>query len=222
MSAPSRIGLLLASVLLAGTSFVAVAQADRLDDAARGLRKPGIWVHPDLAWLLSPAQARRLRRTIEDARIPLRVAVLPQLQADESRGDPRVIARAIIRRVGRDGLYVLVDEDGRTRSAARNLPLDLDDYDLDGNILGPDDSLSATLAQLVRTVQAAPRAAPRSFEPYADPKGLVRSDRGAGHDPLALVAFGSAIFGTMVGFAAYCLLRAAVAVVQAVRNAARA
>lgn len=222
MSARALLGGLLASVLLAGAVYADAAHADRLDDAGAALREPGIWVHRDLTWLLSPPQARRLRRTIERAGIPLRVAVLPQVETDESRGDPRAIARAIIGRVARDGLYVLVDQDGRMRSAARDLPLQLGDYSVDSSILGERDSLAAKLARLASIVEAAPRAAPRSFEPYADPKGVDRSSGGANEDPLALVAFGSAIFGLMAGFVAYCLLRMIAAIVEHFRKGASA
>jgi len=222
MSARALLGGLLASALLAGAACAGAAHAGRLDDAARALREPGVWVHRDLSWLLSPAQARRLERAIDRAGIPLRVALLPQVENDESRGDPRAIARAIVGRVSSDGLYVLVDQDGRTRSAARNLPLELGDFSIDSSILGDRDSLSASLAQLVRIVEGAPRGEPRSFEPYASPKGIDAPRTRAGDEPLAGVAFGSAIFGLMIGFAGYCLLRVVASIVEHFRGGARA
>jgi len=120
MSVRATAAALLAGLTLAGL-VPADAQANRLDGAAHALREPGVWVDSELTWLLGPREARRLDRQIARAEVPVRVAVLPQVEADESRGDPRAIARAIISRAGRDGLYVLVDQDGRVRLAARNL-----------------------------------------------------------------------------------------------------
>jgi len=206
MSARATTARLLASVLLWGLAVADVASADRLDAAGRALRDPGIWVQRDLSWLVDPRDARSLARDIDRAEVPVRVAVLPQIAVDESRGDPRVIARAIADRAGRDGLYVLVDQDGGLTYAARNLPLDVSEYDLYDAGRSREAAVSGRLAALVRIVRTAPAAAPVSFEPHADPKELG-SYGGANDDPIALIVAVCALLGVLAGFALHYALR---------------
>jgi len=223
MSARAPIVLLLAGALLAGGLAATSASAGRLDDAGRALRAPGIWVHRDVTWLVGAREARRLARRIQDTGAPVRIAVLPQVEADESRGDPRAIALGIIRRARGAGLYVLVDQDGRMALAGVKLARDIDEYRLESAGNGPEGGVAGRLGELVRVVDQAARAAPRDFEPAAEPKGVSPSTGGGGGDePLAGVAFGSAIFGAMAGFALYCLLRAVVAVARILTGAAGA
>ena len=207
---------IVAGVLASGALLLAgaqAAQADRLDDAGRALREPGVWVDADLSWLVGPEQARRLDRAIDRAHVPVRVAVLPRVENDESRGDQRAIVRAIIRRVDRDGLYALVDQDGDVAYAARRLPLDITEFSFPkGSGLRPA-ALSTSLAALVPAVcDAAPADPPVSFEPFADPKGVSLSSGGrADHDPLLGVALACLLFGAAGGFIVYVVVRTAVA-----------
>jgi hypothetical protein len=197
--------LLLAALMAASAVFCEAAQASRLDDAARALRSPGVWVDADLSWRVVPAQARRLDRAIVRAGVAVRVAVLPRLEVDESRGDARAIARAIIRRVDRDGLYVLVDQDGRFEYAARNLPLDLSGFSFP-SALAPD---PMTLDKLVPIVRQAQPAAAVSFEP--DPPFDASSSDSDSDDSLIGVAFGATLIGALGGFCIYLLVRVAAA-----------
>jgi hypothetical protein len=220
MSARTTGAVTAVCALLAGLVLADAARAGRLDDAGRALRAPGVWVDRDLSWLVGPQEARRLDRQIDRAKVPVRVAVLPQVAQDESRGDQRAIARAIIRRAGRDGLYVLVDQDGRLEYAASNLPLDLTESSFDRYSGGlRERPLREQLDALVPTVSAAAAAAPVSFAPFADPKGLPTSG-GSDHDPLAGVAFACALLGGMLGLGLYFLLRGVVAVTGAWRSRA--
>ena len=196
----------LASVLLAALACSDVARADRLDAAARALRAPGVWVDADLTWLVGPSSARRLDREIGRAGVPVRVAVLPQVAVDESRGDRRAIARAIIRRVGSDGLYVLVDQEGRVAYAARRLALDLRESSFPaGSGLGGA-PLSEHLAALVPTIRDARPAPPVSFEPFANPQGVATTS-GEQHDPLVLVALVCALVGGLLGVGLHVCVR---------------
>ncbi len=205
----ARAAALLAALLLGGLVAAGVAQANRLDDAGAALSQPGVWVHDDLAWLVEPARAQRLTRRIRAARMPLRIAVLPMLEVDESRGDPRAIARSILGRVDSDGLLVLVDEDGRMEYAARDLPLQLSEYSVDSG-LDLDTPLDERIDAIVARVGAARGGPPQTFEPYSDPEGVSRSTGGSNEDPLAGVAFASALFGALLGGALYCIMRAIV------------
>jgi len=221
MTARNALTGLLAALLLGGLVTAEAAQANRLDDAGRSLSKPGMWVHDDLDWLVEPAQARRLTRRIRAARIPLRIAVLPMLEVDESRGDPRAIARSISARVDRDGLLVLVDEDGRMQFAARELPLKLSEYSVNSG-LDIDTPLDERIDAIVARVDSAPGGPPQTFEPYSDPEGVSRSSGGSNDDPLAGVAFGSAVIGAMLGGALYCIMRAIVGLVLLLSGRKRA
>ncbi len=180
-----------------------------------------MWVDRELSWLVGPREGRSLDRMIAEADVPVRVAVMPHVQFDESRGDPRAIARGIIRRTGRDGLYVLVNQAGRLTLAARNLAPEVVGYRLEsaGNETRRD--LAGRLGELVQTVEEAPRAPPRDFEPTSYPKGVPSSGGGGNDDPLALVAFGSALFGALAGAALYLVLRAVVGIVRALRGSPR-
>jgi len=211
MSVRATAAALLAGLTLAGL-VPADAQANRLDGAAHALREPGVWVDSELTWLLGPREARRLDRQIARAEVPVRVAVLPQVEADESRGDPRAIARAIISRAGRDGLYVLVDQDGRVRLAARNLALEIEGSLGDRGYQETTPPLAERLEEVVRTVSMAPSAAVRSFEPDSNPKG-VRSSSPDG-DSLVMIAFVCALLGALAGGALHLAVRGVVAVAR--------
>lgn len=219
MSVRARFVTALVGVLLAATVCADSTSAARLDDAGRALRAPGIWVHPDLTWLVGAREARRLARRIRTTGAPVRIAVLPQLAVDESRGDPRAIALGIIRRARGAGLYVLVDQDGRLALAGVQLARDIDEYRLENVGNGPDGGVAGRLGELVRVVDQAARGAPRDFEPSADPKGVPRSGDGSLDKPLLGVAFGSAIFGLVAGFALYVLLRLLVGIARAIKGA---
>lgn len=219
MTARAALALLLASVLLTALVSADAARADRLDDAGRALREPGAWVDPDLSWLVGPQEARSLDRRIAGAPVAVRVAVLPQVAVDESRGDQRAIARAIIRRVGRDGLYVLADQDGRLAFAARNLPLDVTEFSFDRGSGLERRQLIEKLDAVLTTVGAAAPAPPAGFEPFSDPKGLPTSG-GRDHDPYALIAVVCAFLGGLLGLALHYVLRAGAAVAGAWRSRA--
>jgi hypothetical protein len=218
MSPRAIVAAVMASVLLAGLVSADAARAGRLDDAGRALREPGVWVDPDLTWLVGPREVRRLDRQIDRADVPVRIAVLPQVEVDESRGDQRAIARAIMRRADRDGLYVLVDQDGRLAAAARDVPLDLGEASFSPFSELGRRPLSEQLAAIVPTVRAAAPATPTSFEPFANPKGLPSSGGGRDGDPLAGIALACALLGAIAGFGLHFMLRAAVAGADAWRS----
>jgi hypothetical protein len=218
MNALATIAGVLVTALLAGFVTAGDARANRLDDAARALHEPGVWVDRDLSWLVSPAQARRLQRAITRAGEPVRIAVLPQVAVDESRGDQLAIVRAIIRHVDRNGLYVLVDQDGGLAYAARRLPLDVSEYSFRSRrgLTEAPASLGEVLDAIVPVMAKARAAAPVSFEPYANPQGLETHHRD--RDSLVGIAAGTLLLGSLIGFALYCFVRAGAGVVTLVRR----
>jgi hypothetical protein len=216
MKALATVAGVLATALLGGLMTAGAARANRLDDAGRALREPGVWVDRDLSWLVTPTDARRLKRAIERAGVPVRIAVLPQVAVDESRGDQLAIVRGLMSRVDRDGLYVLVDQDGGLAYAARRLPLDVSEYSFRSRrgLVEAPAPLGEVLDAIVPVVANARAAAPVSFEPYANPQGLSTHDRD--RDSLVGIAAGTLLLGSMIGFALYCFVRAAAAVVALV------
>src|ERR671911_531709 len=78
----------LTAVALAALAFAApaAAQTPIIDLAANSARGRSVYVHPD-ARLLTPAEARRLEREIEQqAQGPLYIAILPPAARDEVDG----------------------------------------------------------------------------------------------------------------------------------------
>ena len=219
MSRAAAVAVVLAVVLLTAVAAAAPAHADRLDEAARALRKPGVWVDADLLWLVSPRAARRLSREIDRAPVPVRVAVMPKVEEDESRGDQRAILRGIVRRVRAGGLYVLADQDGDVVYAAHDLRRDIRESSFPTGIGLGSVSLSQSLAAIVPAMRAAQPAAPVSFEPFSDPQG-IRTSGGGNHDSLLLVGLLSALFGAVLGVGLHFCLRGIVALTAGVRRRA--
>jgi len=97
----------------------------RLARTAIALRRSPLFVDPEMDWMLDAKTRRSLLRTLEGARIKVFVAALPVIDEDESGGDFDRIIRALQQGVGQDGLYVVVDQDGRMDLASVGVPLDL-------------------------------------------------------------------------------------------------
>lgn len=114
----------LSSSTAAATGATPSAKAGRLDVAAAALRREPLFLDEELTWMLDADEARKLRRELRAARVPLLVAFLPSLTEDESGGDSERVLQALQRKVGRDALYVTVDQDGRLDLASVGLPLD--------------------------------------------------------------------------------------------------
>jgi len=97
----------------------------RLARTASALRRSPLSVDPEMDWMFDAKTRRSLLKTIEGARIKIFVAALPVIDEDESGGDFDRIIRALQQGVGQDGLYVVVDQDGRMDLASVGVPLDL-------------------------------------------------------------------------------------------------
>ncbi|MDO9408271.1 hypothetical protein [Patulibacter sp.] len=103
----------------------APSRTDRLAGIARELRRTPLVIDPELDWMFDARTARSMERTLRDARIPIFVAVLPSVDEDESGGDLERVVQRLQREVGKDGLYVAVDQDSRMDLASVGVPLDL-------------------------------------------------------------------------------------------------
>src|SRR5918994_2976281 len=91
----------LTAVALAALAFAApaAAQTPIIDLAANSARGRSVYVHPD-ARLLTPAEARRLEREIEQqAQGPLYIAILPPAARDEVDGTATGVVVELNRRI---------------------------------------------------------------------------------------------------------------------------
>lgn len=118
---PAALVLLLGTLLALAGAAPAVA-ADRLDALAATLRERPLAIDPELGWLLDAREERRTLRALQGSPVPIYAAVLPKLETDESGGDAKRIGAALHRRLGRPGLYVLVDQRGGFDAVAFEVP----------------------------------------------------------------------------------------------------
>ena len=104
---PTTLIAMLATLLLVpGPS--ASAQ-DMVGEAADALARDPVYVAPEAADIVTPAQAERLRARIGEIDAgPVYIAVLPASAADEGGGSARGVAMAIQDRLGREGTYAAV------------------------------------------------------------------------------------------------------------------
>ncbi|CAB4921987.1 unannotated protein [freshwater metagenome] len=98
---------------------------DRLARIAAELRRSRFVVDPELDWQYDGRTRRSVERALRGARIAVFVVALPATDEDESGGDLERVVQALQRRVGRPGLYVAIDQEGRMDLASVGVPLDL-------------------------------------------------------------------------------------------------
>lgn len=122
--------LVVAVALLVAPLATTVAAAEdggnRLDRLAAELRRSPLAVDPELDWAVDPAARRRVLAGLRDAPAPMVVAVLPLITQDESGGDPERAALGLQRRLGRDAIYVVVDQRGAIEVSNRGVRLALE------------------------------------------------------------------------------------------------
>lgn len=122
--------LVIAVALLVAPLATTVAAAedggDRLDRLAAELRRSPLAVDPELDWAFDAAARRRMLAELRDAPAPVVVAVLPLITQDESGGDPERATLGLQRRLGRDAIYVVVDQRGAIEVSNRGVRLALE------------------------------------------------------------------------------------------------
>lgn len=96
------------AVLLAVTAPAAAAALPT--DIAATLRRSPLVVDPALAEAVPPAQRRAVLRAIEAAPYPVWAVLLPLTPGDRYGGDPSRFLDVVHGRLGRDGVYVTVDD----------------------------------------------------------------------------------------------------------------
>lgn len=189
------------------------AGAGRLDVLAEQLRERPLAIDAELAWFFDAVQERRIVRTLRRSPVAFYVALLPQIEDDESGGDGDRIVVSLHRRLRRPGMYVVVDEQGLFDVGSYAVPREARvPFDLrvppsrDGS---KPDAVVRRLQRLVADVAAAPRGETtddpepylRPLEPYENWRLRRRGETTAD------VALDAAIAGGILGLFAGGLMR---------------
>src|SRR4051812_49879090 len=99
------------TLLLAFSALALPASAhaqSEIQTAAESLRTDPVYVDPEAADKVSPAQERRLEALIAEKRAgPMYIAVLPASALSEAGGDPSGVAREIANTLQRQGVYAV-------------------------------------------------------------------------------------------------------------------
>jgi hypothetical protein len=118
-----------AGILLAAGALLAVgagAPYDPVERAAGALKERPVYVDPDLGYLLRAEDRTELEDGLKKLRTPVYVAVLPGVPqgiVNEAR------MRALAKKTGRNGAYILVADDGcfgvNTQTLPKKKPLEI-------------------------------------------------------------------------------------------------
>lgn len=148
-----------AAVVVAGISLIQITSpdepptpaltangAEELDRAAARLADPGLYVAARVPYSrLSGEEFQALKPSVAEARLPLRIAVLPQSVTRDGRIDADRLAELLHRRVAKPGVYaVMVDDQGLARWGAGYWPSKGDAADSDATA-DIDDAVAAAV-----------------------------------------------------------------------------
>ncbi|MFI7244570.1 hypothetical protein [Streptomyces qinglanensis] len=204
---------------------------------AEGLRADPVYVDPLAAGLLSRTQLDRLRERVARLDVPVRVAVVPLVTADESAGDGARLAQRLHERLrGRlgkdgDGLYMIADASGNGELELVNHGARLDSAALqdatedlrfggDGTEDSAGEGLYQRLDSALRAVGRAPHAPPG--RPYLEPPA---ADDAVTEDVLPSLYAGDFAPGLLMGVvgaaAAFGVTAAGLAAAGRIRSAIR-
>ncbi len=165
----------------APTSSATPAPGDRIGRVTAALARSPLFVDQTLVDLV-PTRTRAALRLKLRGITNLYVVVLPSLPGDESGGDRQVLLHRIAERLGRDGAYVLADQDGAIHVLLVNIPKRVTlSPALAG--AGAKTPLGTRLAQVIDVIRVAP---PGRAQPLAAPVPTVAPQA---YDPTVLVDF---------------------------------
>ncbi|MFC6885769.1 hypothetical protein [Actinomadura yumaensis] len=189
----------------------------RLDRIGAALAKDPLFVDPDLASALGPADRARVRRAAGAAsrRIGAHVYVVvaPNPRQSEAEGDDEAFLTMLHRRTGRDGLYLMANSRGRLQAGAFRVPREIRFSDLWDDARPDEDrpfaGLAARLADRLRHFGDRPSASPTM--PYRiaspDPFGKENELRPAEAHPKGPFLTGLLLAGPVAAIALYWLGR---------------
>lgn len=182
----------------------AARAADRLDALVMQLRERPLAIDPELSWFLDRAEEARLRRVLKDSPVPFHVALVPQLEDDESGGQGDRIAVTLHRRLGRPGIYLVIDQRGYFEARAYAVPRRVEVTYLDGPPVGDKltaDAIVDRVDLLVRQVATAPAGQTtddlplRRLRGYKEPYAPASGPAGTAE----VAAWTAVVFGVLGG-----------------------
>jgi len=108
-----------------------VRDTSRVERIAAGLEKSGFYLDPMAASALAPDEEEDLAERAAGAGVPVRMAVVPMDTADESGGDPEILAHALHSVAGEDAVYIVAAA-GKGGYGVQAVPFGAgpDEYDL--------------------------------------------------------------------------------------------
>ncbi len=148
---------LLAACLLALVTAVPAHAYDRVDRVTAALRQSPLFVDPDVSYLLNAQDRASLSREIATAGVPIYIAVVPLVSADESGGEGDYLAYLLHQRLGRPGVYIVAGQ--RNMVDWRSYQVPRDDTLSYEMALG-DGPLPGRLHDIVGALAKAPSASP--------------------------------------------------------------
>ncbi len=185
--------------------------ADRLDDLAQQLRERPLAIDADLLWFFSSAEEVRLVRALRRSPVDFHVALVPEFEDDESGGDGNRIVASLHQRLGRPGVYLVIDQHGYFSAGTWAIPREIR---VSNSLAFPSSSEARTAAGAVKRVRdlvAEVAAAPRgrtTDEPYLSPLEPYENWRTRRYgESTADVALDAAIAGGILGLFAGGLAR---------------
>ena len=129
--------------------------ADRVDRITAGLRQSPLFVDPDVSYLLDARQRTTIDKQLRTAGVPIYLAVVPLLSADESAGDGEYLGSLLHQRLGRNGIYLVADQRGELDAMAYQVPRDTT---LDFDLATSDEPLPKKLHDAIDAFAHAPKA----------------------------------------------------------------
>ncbi|MGW3623883.1 hypothetical protein [Streptomyces sp. NPDC000880] len=119
-------GILLVAGALLGVGAAAPHDYDPVERAAGVLRERPVYVDPDVGYLLKAEDRKKLEDGLKKLKAPVYVAVMPGVPQGYIN-DARI--RALAKRTGRNGAYILVVDDGcfgvNTQTLPKKKPLEI-------------------------------------------------------------------------------------------------
>jgi hypothetical protein len=139
-------------------ALVAASPASAVTDPgviAHALERSPVYVDPAFAGAVPEAQRRSLVRVLRDASRPLYVAFVPIIAGDEYGGEARQFLSVLHDRLGRDGVYVTI-QDGQLQHREYGAGSEADDavYEASYVIIGEGPRNEAPVARVKRFVAA--------------------------------------------------------------------
>ncbi len=204
-------------VLLVAFLFTAApAHAyDRVDRVTAGLRQSPLFVDPEVSYLLNAEDRASLGREIKAAGVPIYVAVVPLVSADESEGEGDYLAYLLHQRLGRPGVYVVASQ--RNLIDTRSYDVSRDDT-LSYDAVTSENPLERKLHEIVGAIAKAPSASPSVPDTPRPPDDQNEKPSALSLTGAFFKAFALSVF---LGGLAACLLWLLGALVLAIRGNVR-